>query len=70
MNNAEYLTAEQVCTLIPGMTPAALAQLRYRGTGPTYLKPTARKILYRESDVRAWVEGTARNWTGEGERAA
>ena len=66
----DYLTPEQVCDLIPGMTTGALAQLRFKGTGPTYLKPTARKVLYRAADVRAWLDGTARTWTGGDRKAA
>lgn len=52
----KYLSAEQVCDLIPGMTKTALAQLRYSGGGPAYLKPTPKKVIYRESDVRAWLD--------------
>jgi predicted DNA-binding transcriptional regulator AlpA len=44
---------------ITGMTVAALAQLRYRGTGPRYYKPTPRTVLYRRSEVIAWIEESA-----------
>jgi predicted DNA-binding transcriptional regulator AlpA len=43
---------------ITGMSIAALAQLRYRGTGPRYYKPTPRTVLYRRSEVIAWIEGS------------
>jgi hypothetical protein len=52
----KYLSPEEAAALIPGMTKAALAQLRYAGGGPAYLKPTPRKVVYRESDVRAWLD--------------
>lgn len=51
-----YLSPEQAAALIPGMTKAGLAQLRYAGGGPAYLKPTPRKVVYKESIVRAWIE--------------
>lgn len=35
-------------------SPAALAQLRYRGTGPLYIK-TGRLVRYRLTDLEAWV---------------
>ncbi|MEE8701786.1 helix-turn-helix transcriptional regulator [Bifidobacterium crudilactis] len=37
-----------------------LAQLRYSGKGPVYLKPTPRTILYRKSDVDTWLASSAR----------
>lgn len=67
MNEAplpRYMTPQQVCDeLLPGMTTAQLAQLRYRGTGPEYFAPTPRKILYSDQRVRAWVEESARTVT-------
>ncbi|WP_246132504.1 helix-turn-helix transcriptional regulator [Microbacterium mitrae] len=61
----KYLTPDQVCDLIPGMTRGGLAQLRFTGKGPVYLKPTARKVVYRESDVIAWLEASERTSTAE-----
>jgi hypothetical protein len=37
-------------------SPSALSQMRYRGEGPTYVR-TGRRILYRLSDLQAYVEG-------------
>lgn len=56
----EYLTPAQTAELIPGMTTAALAQLRSRGGGPPYRQPTTKTILYKESEVIAWVESSTR----------
>lgn len=64
----EYLTPSQACEIVPGMTVGALAQLRFRGQGPKFLKPTPRKVLYRRADIIAWLEGSER--TGTSERAA
>ncbi|HEX4058123.1 MAG TPA: hypothetical protein VHX87_07390 [Galbitalea sp.] len=47
-----------------GLSVAALAQLRYQGKGPRFYKPTARTVLYRPSEVVAWVEASAQTRTG------
>jgi hypothetical protein len=36
-------------------TPQGLANHRYRGTGPAFVK-AGRKVLYRRQDVDAWLE--------------
>ncbi len=36
-------------------TPEGLAQMRYRGTGPRFVK-RGRRVLYRWSDVRKYLE--------------
>lgn len=35
-----YLSPDQVCELLPGMTAANLQELRKKGLGPKYHKPT------------------------------
>ena len=37
-----------------GTTEAGLAQMRYRGTGPKFIK-AGKKVLYRWSDVRQYL---------------
>ena len=37
-------------------TEQGLAQMRYRGTGPRFIKVGPRKILYRWSDVQAFLD--------------
>lgn len=61
----KYLTADQVCGLIPGMTKSNLAQLRFTGKGPVFLKPTPRTVVYRERDVIAWLEASERTSTAK-----
>jgi hypothetical protein len=61
----KLMTPDEVCSLIPGMTKGNLAQLRYAGGGPKFLKPTPRVVVYRESDVLAWLNGSERNSTAE-----
>lgn len=62
-----YLSPEQVCELIPGMTKTNLAQLRFRGQGPKFRKPTPRVVIYREADILAWLESSERSSTAAGE---
>ncbi|TFC20048.1 hypothetical protein E3O19_01370 [Cryobacterium algoritolerans] len=57
---SKYLSAEQVCEIVPGLTKSGLAQLRFTGKGPKYRKPTPKTVVYLESEVIEWVEGTAR----------
>ena len=40
-----------------GTTPRTLATLAYKHHGPRFYKPTARKALYRRSDLDAWITG-------------
>lgn len=37
-------------------TESGLAQMRYRGTGPKFIKVGPRKVLYRWSDVRDYLD--------------
>lgn len=61
----KYLTPEQVCDLVPGMTKTNLAQLRFNGNGPKFLKPTPRTVVYRERDVIEWLEASERTSTAQ-----
>jgi len=54
----EFIHAEEV-KKITGLTVAALSQLRYRGIGPRFYKPTPRTVLYKRSEVIAWIEASA-----------
>lgn len=43
----------------------ALAQLRFRGVGPVYVKaPGGRRVLYLWDDVYAWIDDNRRVQTG------
>lgn len=56
-----YLSPEQVCDLVPGLTVVNLKDLRASGKGPAYRKPTGSRghvTVYRRSDVIAWVESS------------
>jgi hypothetical protein len=56
-----YLSPQEVCDLVPGLTVANLKDLRASGRGPRYRKPTGARgkvTVYAEADVRAWVEAS------------
>lgn len=38
------------------LTEAALAQLRYRGSGPRFTRIGRRRVLYRWSDVNSYLD--------------
>jgi predicted DNA-binding transcriptional regulator AlpA len=48
---------------ITGLTVTALAQLRYQGRGPRFYKPTPKTVLYKRSEVVAWVEASVQTST-------
>lgn len=59
----KYMSAESICEVVEVLSPDLLAQLRFRGTGPKFLKPSPRKVLYRWSDVEAWLNSTEQTST-------
>lgn len=66
--DVDFLTPNEVCELVPGMTPAALAQRRYKGLPPRFYKPAARLVIYDRADVLAWLRGSVQHITGGVER--
>lgn len=54
-----YLSPRQVCEMVPGLTVENLAQMRHRGTGPIFRKPSPRTVAYLETDVHDWLDSTA-----------
>lgn len=53
-----WLSPAQVCEHVPGMTERNLEELRGKGKGPRYFKPTLKTVLYDRADVDAWIEAT------------
>ncbi|MBT2485625.1 MULTISPECIES: AlpA family transcriptional regulator [unclassified Microbacterium] len=45
-----------------GRSVAALAQLRYRGTGPRFIHAGGR-VRYRQSDIDVWLQAGERDAT-------
>ena len=56
------LTAEQLAPFL-GTTIAQLAQQRFRGDGPPFVRTGARSVRYRWSDVEAWLDANRRTQT-------
>lgn len=52
----EPLLESSIIADLLGTTPQNLAQMRYRGTGPRFIKLGVRSVRYRWSDVEAWLE--------------
>jgi hypothetical protein len=67
MNDPDYLDSAQYEAL-RRLRPGSSRAERSRGGGPTYLKPTARRVLYKRSDVIAWLE--RRSFTSTAEEKA
>lgn len=62
--NDQIMTPEAVSEY-SHITTGGLAQLRYTGKGPKFLKPTAKTVLYRRADVDAWLDASERTITGD-----
>ncbi len=58
----ELLTPEVLATRLD-KTAASLAQWRYQGLGPRFIK-AGRLVRYRRSDVHAWLEANTAQRTG------
>ncbi|MEK0225655.1 hypothetical protein WM016_04745 [Bifidobacterium mongoliense] len=57
-------TVSEASAYIP-MPKGQLAQLRYTGKGPRFMKPTARTVLYRKGDIDEWLNASVRTSTVE-----
>lgn len=55
---SEFMTIDQVLELVPCMTRANLATMRYDRRGPKFFKPTARTVLYDRQSVLDWVKSS------------
>jgi predicted DNA-binding transcriptional regulator AlpA len=58
----DLLTPEVLATMLE-KTPASLAQWRYQGLGPRFIK-AGRLVRYRRSDVLAWLDANTVQRTG------
>lgn len=48
-----------------GYTSEGLAQMRYRGNGPKFIKLGGRAVRYRWADVEAWLDQQTMQRTGD-----
>jgi hypothetical protein len=53
-----WLSPEQVCERVPGLTLDRLQQMRKARKGPSYYKPTLKTVVYSQTDIDAWVTST------------
>jgi hypothetical protein len=51
---SELATPKEVAEVLR-TTPARLAQMRYRGDGPHFIRAGRRRVLYRWVDVEQWI---------------
>lgn len=58
------MTIDEVVAYIP-MKRGQLAQLRFRGTGPKFLKPSPRTVLYLKKDIDEWLMNSVHATTDE-----
>ena len=63
----QYLSPDAVCEMVPGLTTTNLAQRRYLGYAPRFLKTTPKLALHRESDMIAWIEDSEKTRTDDGQ---
>lgn len=49
---------------------AGLAQMRYRGTGPKFIRVGTRKVVYRWADVRDYLDANTMQRTDDPQGAA
>lgn len=54
-----WLSPEQVCERVPGMTVEILSQRRKSNLAPRYFKPSPKTVIYEQGEVDEWVRATA-----------
>lgn len=60
--NSDLLTSAELGHRL-GKSPGALAQWRYLGVGPRFIK-AGKSVRYRLSDVESWLDQQTRQQTG------
>ncbi|MEY9885562.1 helix-turn-helix transcriptional regulator [Bradyrhizobium sp. USDA 329] len=58
MSAEKYLTSKEAAAYLRSST-STLAKLRMNGSGPRFTR-IGRAVRYREGDLDAWMDGTAR----------
>lgn len=66
---SETLTAKQVAEILH-TSEAGLAQMRFRGTGPRFIKAGPRKVIYRLADVETYLDNNTCQRTDDPRGAA
>lgn len=60
LKNLDVMDAKEAAVYIRS-SPSTLAKFRCFGGGPVYIRQSARKTLYRRTDLDRWLEDRARN---------
>lgn len=63
MQHKDLLTTAELAEYL-ATTPASVAQMRYRGTGPTFIKAGPYLVRYRWDDVQEWLDAGRRTMSG------
>lgn len=53
-----WLSPEQVCERVPGLTVEILSQRRKNNLRPKFFKPSQKTVIYEQSEIDDWVEST------------
>lgn len=61
--NAQHVLLPEETAAKLRTTPANLAQMRFRGDGPKFIK-RGRRVLYRQADIDAYLNENTRTSTG------
>jgi len=65
MTNSPLLTAKEAADYLR-LKPGTLSHWRCEGKGPRFIGGGhGRRVTYRRSDLDAWIESEAKQWTGE-----
>jgi hypothetical protein len=62
--NPDLATPAQVAEALH-TTPASLAQMRYRGDGPKFVRVGRRRVLYRWVDVEQYISESVHTRTDD-----
>lgn len=65
----EYMTTRDVADYT-GLSQKFWAELRSKGDGPIYSKPSRKIVLYRRSDIDAWLASSLRRSTFDDRKVA
>ena len=66
---ADILLPGQLGNLL-SLSTGHLAQMRYLGTGPKFIRVTGKQVRYRMSDVQAWLDARTCSRSDERPQAA
>ncbi|WP_251454446.1 AlpA family phage regulatory protein [Microbacterium sp. Marseille-Q6648] len=66
MEYQSVLMTPQEVSQWTGLSIGALAQLRYKGQGPQFVKLTPKTVRYVREQVQAWIDSQMQTQSGGG----